>query len=250
MGRCETSATTQPNPPWRSPSSKHDKTDFSSCASTKMTRSGFSPAWAIAGAKRSDLVIHHSTLPFVRPAMPATNRAAAAPSTAPVPPPATSCSAPSAKPPPGSLASTASSPKGRTSLACRRPASIAAILARSAATSALDTVLTLTLRMMFLFCSNSRVESKTGQPPLGHHASQEAASLLIATHGRILPAGSAFPRRVNVIFRATWHESLVGTSHSGRPWRLILYASRVQDARDSLWGEHQCRHVRLGRLST
>lgn len=130
-----------------------------------MTLPAFNPAWAIAGAKRSGRVRHHSTLPFIRAAMPATNRLAAAPSTAPEPPPATSCSAPSARPPPGSRESTAGRPNGRNSLACRRPDSIAAMLARSAVTSALDTVLTFRLRTMFLFCSGAGVESKNALSP-------------------------------------------------------------------------------------
>src|ERR1700677_2093990 len=66
-----------------------------------MTRSGARPARAMAGGKRSRRVTHHKTLPRVRAAIPAANKAAAAPSTTPLPPPATSCSAPSARPPPG-----------------------------------------------------------------------------------------------------------------------------------------------------
>jgi hypothetical protein len=50
------------------------------------------------------------------------NSAAAAPSIAPLPPPATSCNAASAKPPPGSRASTVAMPKGSTDDARRRPA--------------------------------------------------------------------------------------------------------------------------------
>jgi hypothetical protein len=64
---------------------------------------GGRPAWAIAGAKRSGRVTHHSTLPTVRAAIPAANSAAAAPSIAPLPPPATSCRPPKANPPPGAF---------------------------------------------------------------------------------------------------------------------------------------------------
>jgi len=45
--------------------------------------------------------MHHKTFRRVRAATPAVKSAAAAPSIAPWPPPATSCSAPSAKPPSG-----------------------------------------------------------------------------------------------------------------------------------------------------
>lgn len=99
-------------PPCRSPSSKHASKVFSSPASTKMTRPGASPACAIAGANRSCRVTHHRILPFVRAATPAVKSAAAAPSTAPFPPPATSCSAPSARPPPGSRPSISGTPNG------------------------------------------------------------------------------------------------------------------------------------------
>src|ERR1700722_7499638 len=72
-----------------------------------MTRSDFRPAWASAGANRSGRVMYHKTLPRVRAAMPAANSAAAAPSIAPLPPPATSCKEPSASPPPGRCRSSA-----------------------------------------------------------------------------------------------------------------------------------------------
>ena len=62
-------------------------------------RSDFRSAWARAGTKRSGRSRHHKTFPRVRAAIPATKRAAAAPSIAPLPPPPTSCSAPSARPP-------------------------------------------------------------------------------------------------------------------------------------------------------
>src|SRR5450631_476049 len=73
-----------------------------------------SPACARAGAKRSGRVRHHKTFPRVRAAIPAAKSAAAAPSIAPWPPPATSCSAPSANPPPGRCRSIALMPKGST----------------------------------------------------------------------------------------------------------------------------------------
>ena len=50
--------------------------------------------------RRSCQTTHQSTLPLVRAAMPAVNNAAAAPSIAPLPPPATSCSAPRVAPHP------------------------------------------------------------------------------------------------------------------------------------------------------
>src|SRR3546814_3684221 len=57
---------------------------------------------------------HHSTWPLVRAAIPAAKSAAAAPSIAPLPPPAISCSAPSARPSPGSRESTSAIPMGST----------------------------------------------------------------------------------------------------------------------------------------
>jgi len=59
---------------------------------------------AKTGANRSCRV---KISPFVRAAMPAANKAAADPSMAALPPPATSCSAPSGSPPPGSRLSMA-----------------------------------------------------------------------------------------------------------------------------------------------
>jgi len=87
-------------------------------------RSDFGSAWARAGAKRSGRSRHHRTFPSVRAAIPATKRAAAAPSIAPLPPPATSCSAPSARPPAGSRASISASPNGNAVVTRRRRSSI------------------------------------------------------------------------------------------------------------------------------
>lgn len=84
-----------------------------------MTRSGCSPAPARAGANRSRWRRHHRTGPGRRASIPATNSTAAAPCSAPCPPPAASWSAPVASPPAGSRASTASTPKGRVGAGCR-----------------------------------------------------------------------------------------------------------------------------------
>lgn len=84
-----------------------------------MTRSDFRPACESAGANRSGRVTHQSTLPRVRAAIPAVKSAAAAPSSAPFPPPATSCRVPHGSPPPGSRESTAARPKGNTVVARR-----------------------------------------------------------------------------------------------------------------------------------
>ena len=84
----------------------------------------FRSAWARAGAKRSGRSRHHRTFPRVRAAIPATKRAAAAPSIAPLPPPPTSCSAPSARPPPGSRASISASPNGNAVVTRWRRSSI------------------------------------------------------------------------------------------------------------------------------
>src|SRR6516225_9323038 len=62
--------------------------------------------------------------------MPAEKSAAAAPSMAPLPPPATSCSAPRASPPPRSRESNSASPKGSTDLARRLRPSIFSTCAR------------------------------------------------------------------------------------------------------------------------
>ena len=121
--RWATSAMTAPKPPCRSPSSKQASSAFSSPASTWISLSGASPACASAGAKRSERVTHQRTLPRVRAAMPAVNRPAAAPSTAPFPPPATSCKHPTASPPPGRRLSISARPNGRTARARRRPPS-------------------------------------------------------------------------------------------------------------------------------
>ncbi len=88
-------------------------TSSSLSASAKTSRSVERPAWTSAGKKRSGRVRHHRIGPFVRAAMPATHKAAAAPSTVPAPPPANSCSAPCESPPPGSTASISGTPKAR-----------------------------------------------------------------------------------------------------------------------------------------
>ena len=84
-----------------------------------MTRSEFSPACASAGANKSSRVRHQSTFPGVRAAIPVAKSAAAAPSIAPLPPPAISCNAPSGSAPPGSRASTLATPKGNEGVARR-----------------------------------------------------------------------------------------------------------------------------------
>ena len=78
-----------------------------------MTRLGWRPACASAGKNKSGRVRHQTIGPFVRAAIPAANRAAAAPSTVPDPPPANSCRAPWASPPPGRIASISATPNGR-----------------------------------------------------------------------------------------------------------------------------------------
>src|SRR5258708_364579 len=104
-----------------------------------MTRSGASPAKASAGANRSGRVTHHSTRPRVRAAIPAAKSAAAAPSIAPLPPPATSCSAPSANPPSGKRSSMALTPNGNTARRCLSPPSRHRMRSRSAAITAMGT---------------------------------------------------------------------------------------------------------------
>ena len=109
------------------------RTSSSLPASTKMTRSGWRPACASAGMKRSGLVRHQTILPFVLAATPAAKRAAAAPSTVPDPPPANSCSAPYARPPPGSTASISGTPNGRQPAFFATPPSIEEMRSRSSA---------------------------------------------------------------------------------------------------------------------
>ena len=121
IGSRAMSATTAPRPPCRNPSSMQARTDLSSPASTWITRSGARPACSSPGANKSCCATHHRTLPDVRAAIPATKQAAAAPSTAPFPPPATSCRHPSASPPPGSLRSSGGTPKGRSPACAHHP---------------------------------------------------------------------------------------------------------------------------------
>ncbi len=137
IGNRAMSATTAPSPPCRKPSSIQARTDLSSPASTWMTRSGGRPDCSSPGANRSCWATHHSTLPWVRAAIPATKQAAAAPSTAPLPPPATSCRQPSADPPPGSLRSSDGTSKGSTSRRRAPSPSSCEILARRAAMAGL-----------------------------------------------------------------------------------------------------------------
>lgn len=77
IGSRAISATTAPSPPCRKPSSIQARVDLSSPASTWMTRSGGRPACSRPGANRSCCATHHSTLPCVRAAIPATKQAAA-----------------------------------------------------------------------------------------------------------------------------------------------------------------------------
>ncbi len=114
IGNRTSSATTNANPPKESPSSIAESTSSSRSLSQKMTRSECRPACESAGKNRSGRVRHQRHLPSVRAAIPATNSAAAAPSTVPLPPPATSCSAPYARPPPGNRSSISAAPNGST----------------------------------------------------------------------------------------------------------------------------------------
>ena len=84
-------------PPQRPRPARHDETFLKAIEDCLLVaafeiddRSDFRSAWARAGAKRSGRSGHRRTLPRVRAAIPATKRAAAAPSIAPLPPPATS----------------------------------------------------------------------------------------------------------------------------------------------------------------
>jgi len=141
IGSCATSPTTAPRPPCRSPSSMPARTALSPPASTCLTRSGVRPACSSPGAKRSCSATHQSTRPEVRAAIPAAKQAAAAPSAALFPPPATSCRQPSASPAPGSLRSSLAIPKGSTS-ALRAPfPSSRAMRARSSAMAGLVALL-------------------------------------------------------------------------------------------------------------
>ncbi len=90
----------------------------------------------MAGANKSCRFTHHKICPLVRAAIPAANKAAAAPSTAPLPPPATSCNAPIARPPPGRCWSIAASPNGKTAATGLAPASSRRIFSRKTSITA------------------------------------------------------------------------------------------------------------------
>lgn len=113
IGNRTSSPTTAARPPNAKPSSIEARTSSSRSLSQKMTRSGWRPACETAGKNRSGLVRHQSTLPFIRAGIPATIKAAAAPSTVPVPPPANSCRAPQTSPPPGRAWSISGTPNGK-----------------------------------------------------------------------------------------------------------------------------------------
>ncbi len=90
IGSRTTSPTTAPSPPKDNASSIEARTSSSRSLSTKITRLALRPACASAGKNRSGRVRHQTIFPLVRAATPATNSAAAAPSTVPAPPPANS----------------------------------------------------------------------------------------------------------------------------------------------------------------
>ena len=75
--------------------------------------------WARAGVNRSTLVMHHRICPWVRAAMPAANRMAAAPHRAPVAPPKIARRDASARPSPGKTVSIAARPNGSVAASAR-----------------------------------------------------------------------------------------------------------------------------------
>jgi hypothetical protein len=105
-------------------------------------------------------VRHHKTFPRVRAAIPAAKSAAAAPWIVPLPPPATSCSAPSANPPPGRCRSIALMPKGSTNARRLAAPSSRRMRARSSSISGRGRGVFMALatgseEFMFLICSHS-----------------------------------------------------------------------------------------------
>ena len=102
---------------------------------------------------------HQRIFPLVRATMPAAKSAAAAPSIAPLPPPATSCSAPSANPPAGRCRSIALMPKGSTARLRPDAPSSPRMRSRSSSIPGWMTDLFMTLAtglddVMFLICSH------------------------------------------------------------------------------------------------
>ena len=89
-------------------------------------------------------------LPLVRAATPAVNSAAAAPSIAPFPPPATSCRAPAASPPPGSTASIRFTPKGSTARSRAPPCSSRSMRERSSASTGFEATSGIQARTAFV----------------------------------------------------------------------------------------------------
>jgi hypothetical protein len=85
----------------------------------------------------------------VRAAIPAAKSAAAAPSIAPLPPPATSCSAPSANPPSGRRSSMALMPNGNTARRCLAPPSRHRMRSRSASTTAAGRAYSCPLQLIY-----------------------------------------------------------------------------------------------------
>src|ERR1700761_7413150 len=121
----------------------------------------------MAGANRSRRLRHHRIGPWVRANTPAANRAAAAPSRGPLPPPATSWSAPKAKPPPGSRSSISGTRNGKTPRETQSPASIRRIFSRRAsiwAGAAVMAGFNWHLRYMFPFRSFQGRESMVVTP--------------------------------------------------------------------------------------
>lgn len=123
------SPTTPASPAWRRHSSIAVSTCLSAPTSTKITRSGDSPARCSAGANRSRPRRHQMIVPSSRARIPARKIVAAA-SSASVALPATSCNAPVAMPPPGICRSIARTPNGSTGWRVVTP-SICATCARS-----------------------------------------------------------------------------------------------------------------------
>lgn len=130
--------------------------------------------------------MHQRTLPLVLAAMPALKRAAAAPSSAPLPPPATSCSAPRASPRPGRRSSTSGIPKGSTVLERAPLPSILSIVVLSLAIAPpLSTSRPLST---FLFCSPERGrESRAAWS--AHHPGEGESPLLDGVELAILGCG-------------------------------------------------------------
>ena len=123
-----TSATTAPSPPWRNPSSKAGEDGFLVARLDVDHAVGREARLAPGPARTRSWRVDTPQYLSARPRGDARRRRApaAAPSIAPLPPPATSCRAPSGSPPPGRCRSISRRPKGKRRSAGAQPRTLKA----------------------------------------------------------------------------------------------------------------------------